>query len=73
VEVVTEDRPGIIPRIQEILEKHHFHVVNVGLKRDLQNQEVTANFSMVHRTVRPDRTVLQEVFDLAGVKRLAIE
>jgi len=73
VEVVTEDQPGIIPRIQEILEKHHYHVVNIGLKRDLQNQEVTANFSMVHRTVRPNRAVLEEVFDLMGVKRLGIQ
>jgi putative Mg2+ transporter-C (MgtC) family protein len=72
VEVVTEDRPGIISRIQEILEKHHYHVVNIGLKRDLQNQEVTANFSMVHRTVRPDRSVLEAVFDIEGVKRLGI-
>lgn len=73
VEVVTEDQPGIIHRIQEVLEKHNYHVVNIGLKRDLQRQEVTASFSMVHRTVRPDRTVLEEVFDIGGVKRLEIE
>jgi putative Mg2+ transporter-C (MgtC) family protein len=73
VEVVTEDRPEIIARIQEVLEKHHFHVVNIGLKRDLAKEEVTASFSMVHRVVRPDRTVLEEIFDLGGVKRLEIE
>lgn len=70
MEIISEDVPGQIDRIQELIDKHHFKVVNFGLKKDLLKKEITASFLLHLRTVRPDRQVLQEVFDLPGVRRV---
>jgi len=45
-------------------------VVNFGLSKDLEKKEVTANFLLRIRTSHPDRRMLQEVFELPGVKRV---
>ncbi len=66
--VVSEDREGQLDRIEAVLDKHNVKTVDYGLKRDLQNREVTATFLLRVRSVRPSREVLHEVFDLSGVK-----
>jgi putative Mg2+ transporter-C (MgtC) family protein len=73
IEVVSRDVPGQIDRIQEIIEKHHFNVINFGLRKDLEKGESTATFLLRLRTVHPERHFLQEVFDLEGVKRVELE
>jgi len=73
MEVVSEDVPGQIDRIQEVIDKYDFTIINSGIRKDLQKKELTAYFLLRLRTVFPDRRVLQEVFDLAGVKRVDLE
>jgi hypothetical protein len=40
------------------------------MSKDLDKKEVTANFLLRIRTARPERQMLQEVFELPGVKRV---
>ena len=61
---------GQFSHIQDIITKHAFEVVNFGLSKDLEKQEITVNFLLRIRTSHPDRQVLQEVFELPGVKRV---
>ena len=68
IEIVSEDLPGQMQRFQEVIEKQEFEVVNFGLKRDLKKKEMTANFLLRERTLTPGRQVLQEIFDMDGVK-----
>lgn len=72
MEVLLEDVPGQIERIQEVIDRHRFKVINFGLKKDLQKREVEASFLLRLRTVRPDRQFLQEIFDLPGVRRVEL-
>ncbi len=73
MEVVSDNVPGLLRRIQEILATHNFRIMNSGLKRDLSKKEMTASFSLVRRTVHPDRKVLQEILELDGVRRVELE
>jgi putative Mg2+ transporter-C (MgtC) family protein len=68
IEIVSEDLPGQMQRLQELIEKQEFEVVNFGLKRDLRKKEMTANFLLRVRTLHPGRHLLQEIFDVDGVK-----
>ena len=68
--IVSQDLAGQFGRIQEVITKHAFEVINFGLSKDLERQEVTANFLLRIRTSHPDRRMLQEVFELSGVKRV---
>ena len=68
--ILSQDLDGQFSRIQEVIKKHDFEVINFGLRKDLDRKEVTANFLMRIRTAHPDRQVLQEVFELPGVKRV---
>jgi putative Mg2+ transporter-C (MgtC) family protein len=68
--ILSQDLPGQFGRIQDVITRHAFEVVNFGLSKDLDRREVTAIFLMRTRTSHPDRRVLQEVFDLPGVKRV---
>jgi len=45
-------------------------VINFGLSQDLGKKEITAIFLLRIRTSHPDRWMLQEVFELPGVKRV---
>ena len=67
--VVARDETGQLNRIQEIIAKNEFEIVNFGLKKDLERQEVRASFLLRMRTVRPSRQVLQEIFARRGEKR----
>ena len=68
--IVSQDLAGQFNRIQDIITKHAFEVINFGLSKDLEKEEVTANFLLRIRTSHPDRQMLQEVFELPGVKRV---
>jgi putative Mg2+ transporter-C (MgtC) family protein len=66
--VVAADVEGQMDRIETILDKYQFKIVDYGLKKDLEKQEVTGNFLLRNRSVAPNRRVLHEIFDLPGVK-----
>ena len=68
--VVSQDLTGQFSRIQDTITRHAFEVVNFGLSKDLEKKEVTATFLLRIRTSHPDRRMLQEVFELPGVKRV---
>ncbi len=71
--VVSADLPGQMERIQGIIDKYGFKVVNSGLGKDLEKKEVTLTFLLRQRAVRPHTQALQEVFDLEGVKRVDLK
>ena len=71
--VVARDEAGQLNRIQEIITKNKFEIVNFGLKKDLERQEVRASFLLRMRTVHPSREVLQEVFAMEGVKSVDLD
>jgi putative Mg2+ transporter-C (MgtC) family protein len=68
--IVSQDLEGQFNRIQEVITKHAFEVINFGLSKNLERQEITANFLLRIRTSHPDRRMLQEVFELSGVKKV---
>jgi hypothetical protein len=68
--IISQDLAGQFAYIQEVITKHAFEVINFGISKDLDRKEVTANFLLRIRTARPDRQMLQEVFELPGVKRV---
>jgi putative Mg2+ transporter-C (MgtC) family protein len=70
IEIVSADLPGQMQRFQDVIEQHQFEVVNFGLKRDLEKQEMTASFLLRERTLRPGRQVLQEIFEMEGVRKV---
>lgn len=71
--VVSADLPGQVERIQEIIDRHGLKVVNSGLGKDLEKQEMTLTFLLRQRTVQPQRQALQEVFALEGIKRVDLK
>jgi len=71
--IVSEDVEGQIDRIQEVIDKYNIKVTNLGIKRNIQNKEITLEFRLRLRAVQPDRNILKEVFQITGVKRVNIE
>jgi putative Mg2+ transporter-C (MgtC) family protein len=68
--IVSQDLAGQFNLVQDIITRHAFEVINFGFSKDLEKKEVTANFLLRIRTSHPDRRMLQEVFELPGVKRV---
>jgi putative Mg2+ transporter-C (MgtC) family protein len=68
--IVTKDLEGQFDRIQKIIDKYNFKVVSYGLRKDLEKREMMVNFRLRLHTVHPSRDLLQEVFDMEGVKRV---
>jgi len=66
--VVSKDEAGQFARIQEVLQRHEFDIVNFGLRKDLERKEVRASFLLRVRTVHPSREVIKEVFNIEGVR-----
>jgi len=66
--VVSKDEAGQFSRIQEVLQRHEFDIVNFGLRKDLEHKEVRASFLLRVRTVHPSREVIKEVFNIEGVR-----
>ena len=71
--VVSRDETGQVNRVQEVITRNGFEIVNFGLKKDLERQEVRASYLLRVRTVHPSREVLQEVFALDGVKSVDLD
>lgn len=71
--VVSAEVPGQVERVQEIIDRYGFKVVNSGLGKDLENREMTLTFLLRQRTVRPQHQALQEVFALEGIKRVNLK
>ncbi len=68
--IVTEDVPGQLERILDIIGQHEFEIVSSGLTKEMDRKEVTASYLLRLRTVHPSRQVLHEIFDIPGVKRV---
>ncbi len=66
--VVSTDEAGQLGRIQEIITRNQYEIINFGLNKDLERKEVKASFLLRVRTVHPSRDVLKEVFAVDGVK-----
>jgi putative Mg2+ transporter-C (MgtC) family protein len=72
LEVVSNDLPGQITRMTELIVRHGFEVTSFGLKRDSEKRELNANFRLRIRAVRPQREVLQDLLELEGVKAVEL-
>jgi putative Mg2+ transporter-C (MgtC) family protein len=70
ISIICEDLPGLLKRIQEIIIQHKYEILNSGVTKDLEKKEMTAIFEVRVRTVHPSWQVLQEVFEVPGVKRV---
>jgi putative Mg2+ transporter-C (MgtC) family protein len=70
ISVVSEDVPGVLKRIQDIIVSHDYEVLNSAVTKNLEKKEMTANFELVVRTVHPSWQVLQEVFEIPGVRKV---
>jgi putative Mg2+ transporter-C (MgtC) family protein len=68
LEVVSEDLPGQITRLEGLIVQHGFEVINFGLKRDAEKKELKATFLVRVRAVQPQREILQDLLDLEGVR-----
>ncbi len=68
--IVSEDTEGQLNRIQDVIERHKAKIIGSGLRKDLQKKEVVANFKLRVRAIKPDQSLLKEVFDINGIKRV---
>ncbi len=64
---------GQVERIQAIIDKHDSKVTRFGVKRDLQEKEITVNFRLRSRAIHPDRKRYGEVFGLQGIKQVELK
>jgi len=71
--VVSKDEAGQFARIQEVLQRHEFEIVNFALRKDLERKEVQASFLLRVRTVQPSREVIKEVFNIEGVSSVDLD
>jgi putative Mg2+ transporter-C (MgtC) family protein len=68
LQVVSEDLPGQINRMTDLIRQHGFEVITFGLRRDAKNRELEATFQLKVRAVRPHREILQDLLEIEGVK-----
>lgn len=71
--VVSRDEAGQLSLIQETITRNKFEIVNFGLKKDLERKEVRASFLLRVRTIHPSREMLQEVFNIEGVRSVDLD
>lgn len=71
--IVSEDVETQFGRIQEVINKHKFKVINFGLKKDLDRKEMTVTYRLRLRAVQPDRNMVKEIFEIKGVKCVEIK
>ncbi len=67
--IVSEDREGQLNRVQDVIDRYQVKVIGFGLRKDRQKKEMTATFRLRLHTVKPDRDLLKEVFEIEGIKR----
>lgn len=70
--VISQDEAGQVKRIQELITQNAYEIVNFNLRRKYEQKEFRASFLLRVRAVQPSREVLQEVFDLEGVKSVEL-
>jgi putative Mg2+ transporter-C (MgtC) family protein len=70
--VVSDDLPGQVIRMEDLIIRHGFEVISFGLRRDTQKKELEATFQLRMRAVKPNREILQDLLDLEGVKAVNI-
>jgi putative Mg2+ transporter-C (MgtC) family protein len=68
LQVVSEDIPGQITRMKDLIVQHGFEVISFGLKRDAEKNELKATFQLIVRAVQPQREILQDLLEIKGVK-----
>jgi len=68
LQVVSDDLPGQVTQMIGLITRHGFDIINFGLKRDAGKKELNANFQLRVRAVQPQKEVLQDLLELAGVK-----
>jgi putative Mg2+ transporter-C (MgtC) family protein len=71
--VISEDVEDQVERIQTILDKYDSKVTRFGVKRNLQEKEITVNFRLRSRAIHPDRKMYGEVFSLEGIKQVELK
>lgn len=65
--VVSVDLPGQVTRMKDLIVQHNFELINFGLKRDAEKNELKATFQVRVRAIQPKREILQDLLEL-GVK-----
>jgi putative Mg2+ transporter-C (MgtC) family protein len=68
LQVVSEDLPGQISRMTDLIRQHGFEVITFGLRRDAKNKELEATFQVKVRAIQPQREILQDLLEIEGVK-----
>jgi putative Mg2+ transporter-C (MgtC) family protein len=71
--VVSEDIEGQVERVQAIIDKYDSKVTRFGVKRNLQEKEITVKFRLRSRAIHPDRKMYDEVFGLQGIKQVELK
>ena len=66
--VVSVDLPGQVTRMKDLIVQHNFELINFGLKRDAEKNELKATFQVRVRAIQPKREILQDLLELEGVK-----
>jgi uncharacterized membrane protein YhiD involved in acid resistance len=68
--IVSEDMEGQLDRIQNVIDRYKIKVIGSGLRKDLQKKEMVVNFRLRVRAIKPDQSLLKEVFEIEGIKRV---
>jgi putative Mg2+ transporter-C (MgtC) family protein len=68
--IVSEDMEGQLDRIQNVIDRYRIKVIGSGLRKDLQKKEMVVSLRLRLRAIKPDESLLQEVFEIEGIKRV---
>lgn len=68
LEVVSDDLPGQVARMEDLIVEHGFQVISFGLRRDADKKELAATFQLKVRAVKPQREILQDLLEMEGVR-----
>ena len=68
--IVSEDMEGQLDRIQNVIDRYKIKVIGSGLRKDLQKKEMVVNFRLRVRAIKPEQSLLKEVFEIEGIKRV---
>jgi len=71
--VVSKDEAEQFTRIQEVIERHEFDIINFSLRKDLERKEFRAGFLLRVRAMHPSREVLGEILALEGVRSVELD
>jgi len=71
--VVSKDEAEQFTRIQEVIQRHEFDIINFSLRKDLERKEFRAGFLLRVRAMHPSREVLGEILALEGVRSVELD